>query len=92
MSRSGAGLRHDRAREHWLEYQRTALAHVGADRLVLDDTTRYGLRRRHIICYGGLPDPDWWETALKDHPSAQAWQYMDDLGIGHLWIVWKEKL
>lgn len=84
-------MRHDRARERWLEYQRTAIAEVGADRLILDDTTRYGLRRKHIIRYGGLPDLAWWQTAVKEHPTASAWRFMDDLEIGYLYIVWKER-
>lgn len=69
-----------------------ALWVAGGDRVMLDDTTRFGLRRMHIIRYGGLPDVDAWmgSLAIPKDRLVSAWAFVHD-GTGHLWIVWKEK-
>jgi hypothetical protein len=66
------------------------LAFAGPDRLMLDDITPYGLRRKHIIRFGTLPDMSWVSTQLTrtDRP-VHAWAFMDK-EVGHLWICWKE--
>jgi hypothetical protein len=75
----------------WLELQRTTIAVVKNDRLILDDTSRLGLHRKHIIRRGELPDPAWLECALKEHPDATHFYFMDTHEIGHLYIVWKDQ-
>lgn len=79
------------SRRQWIEYHQAALVAMGTDWLVLDDTTRYGLRRKHIVRHGGLPDLSWVEVVRKDHPGARAWRFLDAHDIGHLYIVWKEQ-
>lgn len=64
------------------------LAIVGPDRLVKDDISPYGLHRRHVIRYGGLPDVESWRGTVPE--NASSWTVMDDKDIGHLWMAWKE--
>lgn len=80
----------DESLQRWLELQRTTLVIIGADRLIQDDTSRFGIRRRHIIRRGDLPDPAWLAEVEKEHPAAAHWFYMDANEIGHLYIAWKE--
>lgn len=65
-----------------------ALCLAGGDLLMVDDVTRYGLHRRHIVRYGGLPDLDGWLTTVPD-VQIYGWIYMVE-DVGHLWLVWKE--
>jgi hypothetical protein len=74
----------------WLELQRTTIAIVKNDRLIRDDTSRLGLRRKHIIRRGDLPDLAWLECVLTEHPEAEHLYYMDSNEIGHLYIFWRE--
>lgn len=61
---------------------------VGADRVVLDDVTRFGLHRKHIVRTGGMPDVTAWQ---ETYPQADVQVYMDAHGTGHLWIYWKSE-
>jgi hypothetical protein len=82
--------RKGRDESYWQDLLPPAIAVVGKDRLILEDVTRFGLHRRHVVCFAGLPDPSWIMTAPKD-ADVNAWSYTDEIGIGHLWICWKEK-
>jgi hypothetical protein len=61
---------------------------AGPDMVIVDDVTRYGLHRRHIVRLGGFPDEAWLDTV--EDARVHAWQYMDDHNVGHLWMAWKE--
>jgi len=74
----------------WFLRSKGVLMQAGEDYLILDDVSRYGLHRRHIVREGDLPDPSWVEV-LQKKEKVQAWGYMDDQNIGHLWITWKDR-
>jgi hypothetical protein len=75
----------------WLKLTNSASVMVGPDRLILDNVSRFGLHRRHVICYGDLPDAEAWLGAVKTEARIDAWIFMDDCQIGHLWFCWKDK-
>ncbi len=60
---------------------------VNGDHVLLDDVTRYGLHRKHIVRPGGVPDVDAWRLAF---PQARIQLYQDQAGAWHLWLYWKE--
>lgn|GEM_PF-4059585 len=76
------------SRPRSLLFERT-LAIVAGDQLILDDVTRYGLHRRHVIRYGGPPDVEGWRMTVPER--ARHWSYVDERQVGHLWMAWKEK-
>ena len=78
----------DRFSDRWLELNRTVLATSGPDRLIQDDVSRAGLRRRHIIRLGKLPDLAWLEAITREQADVSYWAFMDGSGIGHLYIAW----
>ncbi len=71
--------------------------HLGADTVIEDDVSRYGLHQRHIIRIGAMPDVD---ANLQSLPRTvhfwRCWVWLgeDHRGrlIGHQVIAWKEKL
>jgi hypothetical protein len=68
------------------------LGWLGADRLLLDDVSRFGLRRRVLARKG-----EWIDIVTHIHQSVQAakgaevfyWMFERDEYF-YLWIVWKE--
>ena len=65
---------------------------IGADRVLLDDLTEYGLRRLVIARRDEPPDvADLLEmTAGMTDAEVYAWCVFKDDGVFYLWIVWKE--
>lgn len=64
---------------------------VGADLVIQDDISRFGLRRRHIIHHRGMPDIDaQMQGVRKDAVNVHSWAWMAKDGTGHQLIVWKE--
>ena len=61
---------------------------VNNDRVLIDDVTRYGLHRKHVIRPHGMPDVQAWTRAF---PQAQYLVYVSKDGTGHLWLYWKDK-
>lgn len=61
---------------------------VAGDRVLIDDVTRYGLHRKHVVRSGGMPDIETWRQAF---PQADSQVYMDQDGTGHLWLYWKKE-
>lgn len=53
-------------------HSHTVLMRAGEDYLILEDVTRHGLHRRHIVREGDLPDRSWVETMQKTE-KVQAW-------------------
>lgn len=70
------------------------LAWIGADRLLLDDVTRYGLHRRVVARKGEPPNVgDYLSTAQgRTTANVYAWCVLRDDGFWYLWIVWKETM
>jgi len=69
------------------------IAWVGADRILLDDTTCYGLRRWVIAQKDGCPDMvNWVLQAFAKAGEAEVswWLVWKDDGYCYLWIVWKD--
>lgn len=70
------------------------LAWLGDDRLLLDDTSRFGLRRRVIARKGDYPAMTIYiPQAMEKANGAQVywWMVEKDDGFIYLWIVWKDK-
>lgn len=69
------------------------LAWVGADRILLDDTSRYGLRRKVIARKEGVPDVEGFvQAAQKQAVDAEVSWWVSEKGeYVYLWIVWKPK-
>ena len=61
---------------------------VDGDRVMIDDVTRYGLHRKHIVRSGAMPNVESWGASF---PQATQAAYMDEHGNGHLWLFWKEQ-
>lgn len=69
------------------------LAWVGADRILCDDTSRFGLRRKVIARRGEAMDVETWMRAVErqaGEDAVHAW-LVDRDGDWFLWIVWKPK-
>ena len=69
------------------------IAWLGADRLLLDDTTQYGLRRRVFARKGEWVDYLIHLKHARDMAKGAEvypWMFEQD-GFFYLWIVWKEK-
>lgn len=66
---------------------------VGADRVLLDDTSRFGLRRKVIARRDGLPDMmAFLQAAFQLAGKADVcWWLVERNGYWFLWIVWKVK-
>lgn len=69
------------------------IAWLGSDRLLLDDTSRFGLRRRVFARKGEWVDYLTHLRQAKDMAKgADVSQWMfEHEGFFYLWIVWKEK-
>lgn len=71
------------------------LAWVGTDRILLDDVSRFGLRRKVIARRGEPIDVDVWLEAVSRQSSIDSNQlhcWLVERGeYWFLWIVWKEK-
>ncbi len=69
------------------------LAWFGEDRVLLDDVTRYGLRRRVVARKGGWPDHQaFLAVATQEAKGAEihCWVYEQvETGFAFLWICWK---
>ncbi len=64
---------------------------VRHDHVILDDTSRCGLRRKHIVRRGASPDAAAWLGIMPEGATHRfALRYFDGKGDGHLWIAWKE--
>lgn len=69
------------------------LAWVGADRILLDDISCFGLHRWVIANKGACPDSISFLTeAFRKAGEADVrwWTVWKDDGYCYLWIVWKE--
>lgn len=73
----------------------TPIAWVGADRILLDDMSRYGLRRKVIARRGEPMDVETWLAAIERQVSItgarMAWWLVERGEYWFLWIVWKPK-
>ena len=78
------------------------LAWVGADRILLDDVSRFGLRRKVIARKGGMMDVEAWLKVIGEQwrvnsdqsavSSEQLHCWLVERGeFWFLWIVWKER-
>jgi hypothetical protein len=69
------------------------LAWIGADRLLLDDVTVYGLRRQVVAHKVVPPNVDVYLRTVESRTTANvyAWCVLKDDGYWYLWIVWKEQ-
>lgn len=69
------------------------IAWVGADRILLDDMSRFGLRRKVIARCGDLPDVmGFVQAAIGQAGGAEVhWWLAEHDGFWFLWIVWKVK-
>jgi len=71
------------------------IAWVGADRILLDDTSHFGLRRKVIARRGEPMDVDVWLGAVARQLSVTGEQlhcWLVERGeYWFLWIVWKPK-
>lgn len=67
------------------------LAWIGNDRLLLNDVTEYGLRRKVIAHKGDIPNVvQLLQTAFQEARNAQVrWWLVERDGNYYLWIVWK---
>ena len=69
------------------------IAWFGKDRLLLDDLTPYGLRRRVVARKGDWPDVQaFLAVAVKEAEGAEVhcWMYEQiENGFAYLWICWK---
>lgn len=65
---------------------------IGADRVLLDDVTEYGLRRLVIARRDEPPDvADLLEMAGQmTQAEVYAWCVLKEDGFWYLWMVWKE--
>jgi hypothetical protein len=65
-----------------------------AETLLVNDLTRYGLRRLHILGNRKVETENWlgmvpWEARGEEKASVQTAQYQDaEIGFWHLWVVW----
>lgn len=68
------------------------LAWVGPDRLLLDDKTVYGLRRKVIARKDDIPNQAaWLQAAYQQAGTANVhWWLVQKDNFYYLWIVWKE--
>ena len=64
---------------------------VGDDLLVEDTVTRYGLRRKHIIRRGALPDVEAWKSAAPEGARVYWWTWKEEDDRWHLVICWKDR-
>lgn len=69
------------------------LAWLGSDRLLLDDTSRFGLRRRVIARKGEMMDiVTHIRQAMDAARGAEVYWWMFERDVfWFLWIVWKER-
>lgn len=69
------------------------LAWVGHDRLLCDDRTVYGLRRKVIARKDDIPNQvAWLQAAYQQAGKADVhwWLVQKNDSFVYLWIVWKE--
>ncbi len=70
------------------------LAWIGSDRLLLNDRTIYGLRRKVIARKDDIPNVvQLLQAAFQEARGRQVhwWLMQKDDGFVYLWIVWKER-
>lgn len=69
------------------------LAWVGADRILLDDTSRYGLRRKVIARKGAVPNVEGFvQAAQKQAGDVEVSWWLSEKGeYWYLWMAWKPK-
>lgn len=71
------------------------IAWVGADRILLDDVSRFGLRRQVIARRGEPMDVEIWVDAASNQSSMSRdrihWWLVERGEYWFLWIVWKEE-
>jgi hypothetical protein len=67
------------------------LAWIGSDRLLLNDVTIYGLRRKVLARKGDIPNMvGLLEVAYQEARNAKVHHWLFDKdGFYYLWIVWK---
>jgi hypothetical protein len=68
------------------------IAWIGADRLLLNDITIYGLHRKVIVRKDDIPNVvGFVQVALQEARNAKVhWWLVEKNGFYFLWIVWKE--
>lgn len=69
------------------------LGWIGSDRLLLDDTSAYGLRRYVVARKAEPPDVDAHMQVIEGSTQSPvyAWCVLKDDGYWYLWICWKER-
>lgn len=69
------------------------IAWVGADRILLDDVTSLGLRRKVIARRDDIPNVvTWLQAAFEEAGNARVhWWLVDKDPYSYLWIVWKKE-
>ena len=75
-----------------MRHPNNPLRWIGADRVLLDDITRYGLRRWVVARLGEPPEvADLLEIVARiTQAIVHAWCVAKDDGYWYLWMVWKE--
>ena len=65
---------------------------IGGDRLLLDDTSAYGLRRYVVARKDEPPDVEAHLQAIESRTTAPVYAWCVLIGDSwYLWIVWKER-
>lgn len=69
------------------------LAWIGSDRLLLNDKTVYGLRRKVVARKEEIPNVvQLLQAAFQEARDAQVyWWLVEKDNVYFLWIVWKER-
>ena len=69
------------------------IAWAGADRVLLDDTTSLGMRRKVIAHKDGIPHVvTWLQAAFEEAKDARVHWWLVERGeFIYLWMVWKKE-
>jgi hypothetical protein len=69
------------------------IAWVGSDRILLDDLTWSGLRRKVVACKGDVPNQVAWLLAAfgEARGAIVHWWLVERGEFMYLWMVWKKE-
>ena len=69
------------------------LAWIGLDRVLLNDTTSLGMRRKVVARKGDIPDQVQWlqVTFTEAGPARVHWWLVERGEFFYLWMIWKKE-
>jgi hypothetical protein len=69
------------------------IAWVGADRVLLNDTTSLGMRRKVVACKGDVPNQVAWLLAVFEEArdARVSWWLVNVGEFMYLWMIWKKE-